>query len=36
LIFIRGTLTSEGTPVMTSNGIWKQVREAARREPSNR
>jgi acyl-coenzyme A thioesterase PaaI-like protein len=36
LIFIRGTLTSEGTPVMSSNGIWKQVREAAQREPSNR
>ena len=27
LFFIRGTLVSGGVPVMTSNGIWKQVRE---------
>lgn len=27
LIFIRGALMSGGIPVMTSNGIWKQVRE---------
>jgi uncharacterized protein (TIGR00369 family) len=26
LVFVRGTLTSEGIPVMTSNGIWKKVR----------
>jgi uncharacterized protein (TIGR00369 family) len=36
LFFIRGTLVSEGVPVMTCNGIWKQVREPAQREPSNR
>jgi acyl-coenzyme A thioesterase PaaI-like protein len=36
LFFIRGTLTSEGIPVVTSNGIWKQVREPAQRERPNR
>ena len=35
LIFIRGTLMSEGVPIMSSNGIWKQVREPARREHSS-
>lgn len=35
LFFIRGTLMSEGMPVMTSSGIWKQVREPAQREHSN-
>lgn len=31
MFFIRGTLVSAGVPVMTSNGIWKQVRESAQR-----
>jgi len=29
LFFIRGMLTSDGIPIMSSNGIWKQVREPA-------
>jgi acyl-coenzyme A thioesterase PaaI-like protein len=36
LIFIRGTLMSEGIPVMTGNGIWKQVREPAQSEQANK
>lgn len=36
LFFICGTLMSEGVPVMTSNGIWKQVREPAPREHPDR
>jgi uncharacterized protein (TIGR00369 family) len=34
LFFIRGTLVSAGIPVVTGNGIWKQVREPAQREHS--
>jgi uncharacterized protein (TIGR00369 family) len=32
LFFIRGTLISAGLPILTGNGIWKQVREPAPRE----
>lgn len=36
LFFIRGTLMSAGIPLMSSSGIWKQVREPAPREHANR
>ena len=35
LIFSHGTLMREDIPVMSSNGIWKLVRERAHREHSH-